>query len=194
MTTEDYSSWHEACPSPISYSLGHCYICEKEEMLCFMEEKDGKYHCKMCAALPPYSDSLYNGILAFQRLFRAYYESKKKPCANCGNLSLSLHEFCADMGPICSFCVEEEVEQMRTHYEENNTCDYCNMDPCRCQEDQGPCEDCGNPWECVCLELAEDAALKRHRRVCGDKRCDGTCGTLSCGCVDVCKDHCNEEW
>lgn len=174
------------------YETRDCCFCGYNTYPDYMTEREGEWWCEKCAALPPYSDTLYSAIVAFQSLFRTYREKKAKPCGSCGNPSLHLWDFIVNMPPICSSCMEMEIQVMREAEEDqDHSCSYCNMDPCRC-EDAGPCEDCGNPWECVCLEQAEDAALKRHRRVCGDKTCDGTCGTLPCGCIDVCR--CEDAW
>ena len=172
--------------------MDYCYICEQYTYIEGMEKhQDGHNYCGRCSFIPPYSDALYNAIVGVQRLFRSYYEKKAKPCGRCGGSFLHLQEFHAGLPPICQYCVDEEIEEMRQEYEEERECPHCYNDPCRCEEDDGPCEDCGNPWQCVCLEQVEEAELKRHRRICGDRHCDGSCGTLSCGCIDKCKcdDH-----
>lgn len=172
-------------PTYLPYQKVCCDLCGLDNWFGYMTQRDDGIYCEQCAALPPYSDKLYNAIVALQRLFRAHYQKAAKPCANCGHNFLYLHDFRTDMGPICYYCIEDELEEIREQYqqdeEDNNSCGY---------DEPGPCEDCGNPYECVCLELKEDAYLKRHRRVCGDKTCDGGCGTLDCGCIDVCRNRC----
>ena len=179
-TTEEYyeTSWDQYQ----DYRQTYCYICDHYTYAAYMEEKeDGHFYCDRCAFIPPYSDALWNGLVAFQRLFRAYFGKKAKPCFNCEKLVLHLHHYKG--GQICTECLEEDIDRRREELE----CRCCYHDPCRCEDDAGPCEDCGNPYECVCLEQEEDARLARHRRICGFPDCDGGCGTLDCGCIDKCK-------
>ncbi len=185
-TTEEYyeTSWDQYQ----DYRQTYCYICDHYTYAAYMEKReDGNFYCDRCAFIPPYSDALYNGLVGFQRLFRAYFAAKAKVCGKCGNSHLHLHEFRKYMSPICSSCMEDEIDEMREQYEGERECSTCYHHPCRCEDDAGPCEDCGNPYECICLEQKEDARLFRHRRICGFPDCDGGCGTLDCGCIDKCK-------
>lgn len=165
------------------YQKCECYICGNEYWYGNMVEKNGNPHCEMCASLPPYSDALYWGIVGFQKLFRAFFSKNAKICASCHEPHLGLKDFRKDIGPICERCVQEEIDHIRQELE----CPGCGYEQCHCYEDEGICEECGNPHECVCLELKEDARLARHRRTCGLPDCDGDCGTLACGCIDKCK-------
>jgi hypothetical protein len=180
------------------YRQENCYICDYYTYTSDMEERHGLFYCNRCAFIPPYSNVLYNGIVGLQRLFRAYFAAKAKPCGKCGYSSIRLEEFRTDMGPLCRYCVEEEICEMRREYEDDEEeCSDCGYQACHCHdhEDEGPCEDCGNPYECVCAEQLEDAHLARHRRACGDPKCDGKCGTLLCGCIDVCRGRCGlRDW
>lgn len=159
-----------------------CWICDVGCPAADMEEREGVFYCQKCAALPPYSPSLFNAIVAVQRLFRERLEQQKRVCTRCNDRT---HRWeIKDDYLLCIYCVDQVEDEEQ---EKENECDYCSMNPCRC-DDTGPCEDCGNPWECVCLEQAIDASLKRHRKLCGDLHCDGTCGVQSCGvCIDFCK-------
>jgi hypothetical protein len=196
-TTTEYheTSWDQYQ----EYKRSSCYICDEYTYAAYMKQhEDGHIYCDKCAFIPPYSDALYNGIIGLQRLFRTYFAAKAKPCGKCGTPSMRLREFRTDMGPLCHYCVEEEIDVMRREYEDDrDECSDCGYQACHCydHDDEGPCEDCGNPYECVCLEQQEDARLARHRRVCGDLRCDGDCGVLNCGCIDVCRGRCgNRDW
>jgi hypothetical protein len=177
------------------YRQTNCYICEYFTYAAYMEEReDGHFYCENCAFIPPYSHTLYNAIVGLQRLFRAYFEKKAKPCGSCDYLTIHLSpSLLVGKAPVCKYCADEELYEMRREYEDDHEeCSDCGYQVCHCHdhEDEGPCEDCGNPYECVCLEQVEDARLARHRRVCGDKECDGSCGTLDCGCIDVCRGRC----
>ncbi len=60
---------------------------------------------------------------------------------------------------------------------------------CRCS-----CEHCGNKWcDGVCKQDDDTESC-----YCGDHDCDYTCGTLSCGCIDICRGRCGfhsgREW
>jgi len=184
--TSDYyeTSWDQYQ----DYRRDYCYICDQYTYTEYMEQKeDGYYYCERCAKLPPYSDELYNGIVAFQRLFRDYFAAKAKPCGKCGTSSLFLSDFRKDMRPLCPSCVVEEIdENLAEEEEEEERDDY---------HDEGPCEECDGYYECICAEMKEEARLANHRRICGDSRCEGDCGVLDCGCIDVCRGRCgNGDW
>jgi hypothetical protein len=186
--TEIYSSKEEHYETSWDqyqeYRRTTCHICDHYTYAAYMEQReDGNFYCDRCAFIPPYSDALYNGLVAFQRLFRAHFAAKAKPCGKCGTSSLFLRDFRTDMGPLCPSCVDEEIDDMREEYEREHD-----------GHDEDPCEDCGQ-YDCVCAELKEDARLARHRRICGISTCEGDCGTLDCGCIDVCRGRCGlREW
>jgi hypothetical protein len=167
-----------------SYELTDCYICEASYYYKYMEERGGQLFCERCAKIPPYTDALYNGIVGFQRLFRAYLAAKGKPCGNCKKLCLKTHDYFTDKQPICSICLEYALDDERRERE----CPCCYSDPCHCDDGSWWCDKCEGEWGCVCAEIKDEKELARHRRVCRDKQCDGTCGVLLCGCIDVCRD------
>ena len=180
-TTEEYyeTSWDQYQ----DYRQTYCYICDHYTYAAYMEKReDGNFYCDRCAFIPPYSDALWNGLVGFQRLFRAYFAAKAKPCFNCEKLVLHLHDYKG--GQICTECLEEDIDRRREELE----CRCCYSDPCCCgQESDGWCEKCEGQYGCVCAEQEEDARLFRHRRICGFPDCQGDCGTLDCGCIDKCK-------
>jgi hypothetical protein len=153
----------------------YCDLCDTYTYRVYMKEREGGLFCPNCAILPPYSDSLYDAIVALQRLSRAYFKKNAKPCGKCEKPSLKRTEFFKEGDPICENCLEDELDKMREQ-----------MDS-RSDEDDGWCSDCEGQWGCVCLEQKLEASLLRHQRICGVKSCDGTCGTLDCGCIDVCR-------
>lgn len=173
----------------VRFQQASCDLCGcttyKDEML----ERDEGLYCKDCGTLPPYSDRLYDALVLIQRLFKARFYTTAKPCMNCERKTLRLRECYG--GQVCTECHEDLTEWEHEHEEEEHECQCCYFNPCRC-DDSGPCEECGNPYECVCAELREDAYLARHRRICGHADCDGGCGVLDCGCIDKCK--CNDHW
>ncbi len=155
-----------------------CDLCDAYTWRDYMTEREDGIYCEKCAALPPYSDALYNAIVLFQRLFRAHFKAKAEPCYMCLRPCLELHGF--HDGRVCKHCYDELALERE--------CPICFNDPCRCEEGDGWCEKCEGEWGCVCVEGAEEVArIYLHRRVCGDHQCDGGCGTLDCGCVDKCK-------
>jgi hypothetical protein len=159
-----------------------CALCGQHHWEDSMTEREGALHCEMCAALPPYSDALYNAIVGFQRLFKQYFKKKAHQCFNCEMPSLTLYEF--QGGKVCGGCYDDLHEREQ---EEHRDCPGCGHYPCRCEDDGGWCENCECPHGCVCAEQEEDARLRRHRKICGFPDCEGGCGTLDCGCVDKCK-------
>lgn len=170
------------------YAQCYCDLCGFWTYKAYMTETHSGLCCDKCAALPPYSDELYSGIVAFQRLFRAHFAATAKPCGQCHKLCLKRTDFLKDTEPICEECLEEELDALR-----EESCDSCCHNPCLCHDD-GWCSECEGEWGCVCAERAEDERRHKerkhlvfHRKVCGDKSCDGHCGTLDCGCIDVCR-------
>jgi hypothetical protein len=91
-------------------------------------------------------------------------------------MTLTRHEF--EGGLLCTDCHSELADH---------------RDDCEHDEPE-PCEDCNNPYECVCAEQKADARLIRHRRICGFVDCEGDCGTLDCGCIDKCKCWHHDVW
>lgn len=178
-------SWHPAIPSKMADRFAQCYcdLCGFYTYKSYMTEREDGLFCPKCAELPPYSDALYDAILALQGLFRKHFEKRAKPCGKCEKPSLKRTDFLKDCEPICECCLEDELDKIR----EEMDCRYCDSHPCRCDEDDGWCSDCEGQWGCVCIEQKVEASLMRHQRICGDKNCDGTCGTLDCGCIDVCR-------
>lgn len=160
------------------FQKANCDLCGCYTWKDSLEMREEGLACYACVKLPPYSDELYRGLVNLQRLFRKHFEEAAKPCHNCEKKTLTLHEF--QDGLICEEC-EHELNPPP------ETCDDCGYEHCHCDENGGPCEECGNPHECVCAEHQEDARLVRHRRICGFADCEGDCGTLDCGCIDKCK-------
>ncbi len=68
--------------------------------------------------------------------------------------------------------------------EEDAGCGWCHDSPCRCDMRDDCCPSCGSDGRCYCYEPAEWV------HYCGMADCDGDCGTLSCGCIDVCRNRC----
>lgn len=162
------------------FQQASCDLCGFYTWKDHMEHRDEGLLCYDCAQLPPYSDELYNALVLIQRLFRKHFEQAAQPCFNCERRTLKRYEF--EGGLVCSECLDELSNHDHDHEHEHDD------EP----EDEGPCEECGNPHECVCAELREDAYLARHRRICGLPDCDGGCGALDCGCIDKCK--CDDRW
>ena len=188
MTTSETSykmdDYHETSYDQYKeYRQDYCYICDHYTYTAYMEERDGVFYCDRCATLPPYSDALYNGLVAFQRLFRAHFAAKAKPCGNCKKPCLKTHDYYTDKPPICAECLEEELDAERRERE----CPGCGYETCHCDDGSWWCDKCEGSWGCTCAEQEEDARLRRHRRICGFPDCDGDCGTLDCGCIDKCK-------
>lgn len=76
-----------------------------------------------------------------------------------------------------------------------NYCRECGDAPCSCRDDH--CPGCGNRYSCDCrddrdsyCDPYDDEPNCAH---CGSG-CDGDCGTLSCGCVDVCRGRCDSDY
>lgn len=180
---EQYDYYETSYQQYLEYRQDYCYICDHYTYTEYMEERDGVFYCDRCAKLPPYSDELYYGIVGLQRLFRAHFAAKAKPCGTCKKPCLKRHDYYTDRQPICTECLDEALDELRREQE----CPCCYNDPCRCDDGSGWCDECEGQWGCVCAEQEEDARLRRHRRACGDKHCDGDCGTLDCGCIDVCR-------
>ncbi len=66
-------------------------------------------------------------------------------------------------------------------------CRECWSAPCECRydpDDDGCCPGCGDSY---CRGDCDDEPSCPH---CGPG-CDGTCGALSCGCIDVCRGRCD---
>lgn len=167
------------------FTQSPCVLCSQSHWDAHMTERSDGLYCEPCASLPPYSDGLFSAIVSFQELFRTYFKARAKQCFNCEKFTLTLHEF--EGGLVCEHCEEELTPPSDEEEEEEEGCDHCGHALCHCDDGGGSCEECGNPYECVCAELKEDAYLARHRRICGLPDCDGTCGTMDCGCVDKCK-------
>lgn len=159
------------------FQKANCDLCGCHTWRDSLEQREDGLYCYNCAKLPPYSDKLFNAIVAIQQLFRKYFEATALPCFNCEKKTLCLYEFHG--GHVCDEC-ERELSSQHEHEHDDEP------------DDEGPCEECGNPHECVCAELREDAYLTRHRRICGLPDCDGGCGALDCGCIDKCK--CHDDW
>ena len=66
--------------------------------------------------------------------------------------------------------------------------EYCECgrlpEKCICHLIEMCCNFCGSEGSCRC----NDDILPSH--YCGDWMCPGDCGTLSCGCIDVCRGRC----
>jgi hypothetical protein len=195
-----------------------CYICDHYNYAACMEEReDGNFYCDRCVDLPPYSDRLWDALVAIQRTFRARFEREAVVCPCCSKKTLKLRLFRDPLPPpppppkplperfswmavppprtyprepICANCIYEIEEEER----EERECPGCGFEDCRCDDGSGWCEKCEGPHGCVCAEQEEDARLVRHRRMCRIPDCDGNCGTLPCGCTDFCKKHCEDAW
>lgn len=166
------------------FRQANCYICDYYTWTDNMEEREeGIFYCERCASLPPYSDKLYNALVAFQHLFRAYFAKKAKACGDCKCLTLKTYDYYKDKEPICYECLHDALDEERQKME----CPGCYENPCRCDDGSWWCDKCEGSWGCVCAEQEEDARLRRHRRICGFPACEGDCGTLDCGCIDKCK-------
>lgn len=173
----------------LEYRQDYCYICDHYTYTEYMEERDGVFYCDRCAKLPSYSDELYNGLVAFQRLFRAHFAAKAKPCGSCKKPCLKTHDYYTDKAPICGRCLDDALYEERQALE----CPGCGYENCHCDDGSGYCSECEGTWGCICAEQKEDAHLIRHRRICGMPACEGDCGTLDCGCIDVCRRG-HDEW
>lgn len=165
------------------YQRENCWICGWEHYVAHMVPEADHFLCDMCAALPPYSDELYEGLVKLQRLFRAYFAATAKPCGKCKKPSLKRTDFLKDCEPICEECLEDELDKTR-----EQSCDYCAMSPCRCSDMYSGCSECGGQYECLCAEWREEEYQRRNRHYCGDEDCEGGCGVQRCGvCIDVCR-------
>ncbi len=70
-------------------------------------------------------------------------------------------------------------------------CRDCYSTPCECRrydrdDNDDGCPGCGDKW---CDGRCDDEPSCPH---CGPG-CDGTCGALGCGCIDVCRGRCDSE-
>jgi hypothetical protein len=73
-------------------------------------------------------------------------------------------------------------------------CNGCHFDvyTCKCHLIDFCCPGCGSDGRCHCDNVQEEAEDWTH--YCGRRECDGDCGTLSCGCIDTCRDRCGTKW
>jgi hypothetical protein len=158
-----------------------CALCSTLHYCSYMEEREDGFYCDQCAVLPPFNDKLYSALVSFQRLFRAHFAAKAKPCGSCKKQCLKLYDYYTDIPSICIQCVYEEQEQRQ--------CPYCYEERCRCDDGSDWCEKCECPFgTCICAELKEERESKRIHH-CGDPECAWNCGVLRCGCIDICRNH-----
>ena len=84
--------------------------------------------------------------------------------------------------PTCTKYIEEE--------DDPSYCRTCWSAPCECgrydRDDDDYCPGCGDR---CCNGHCDDEPDCRY---CGSG-CDGTCGALSCGCIDVCRGRCDSD-
>jgi len=71
-------------------------------------------------------------------------------------------------------------------------CKGCHIDvySCKCHMIDSCCPSCGSEGRCHCDDAQEESWI----HYCGRRDCDGDCGTLSCGCIDTCRDYCGTKW
>ncbi len=85
--------------------------------------------------------------------------------------------------PSCAKYIEEE--------DDPSYCRTCWSAPCDCdrydREDDG-CPGCGSNY-CSGYCIDDEPTCS-----CGCADCGGDCGTLSCGCIDVCRGRCDSEY
>ncbi len=74
----------------------------------------------------------------------------------------------------------------------NEMCKGCHFDvyTCKCYMIENYCAGCGSEGRCHCEEQEEE----ERTHYCGMRDCEGDCGTLSCGCIDTCRDRCGTKW
>jgi hypothetical protein len=162
------------------YQEANCDICGWHTWKADLQECFEGFVCWQCARLPACTDEIYQGLVRIQRLFRKHRAAASKPCFHCEKPTLTRYEF--EGGLVCENCHYELADR---RHDEHCHCDDCEHEDER--DEPEPCEDCNNPYECVCAEQKADARLIRHRRICGFADCEGDCGTLDCGCIDKCK-------
>ena len=83
----------------------------------------------------------------------------------------------------CPTCAAYIYEQ-----DDPSFCRECYSAPCECRDDGGDewCYGCGDRY---CRGHCDDGPACP----CRYDGCDGDCGTLSCGCIDVCRGRCDPE-
>lgn len=86
--------------------------------------------------------------------------------------------------PCCAKYIEEEDDPLYCHTCWSTPCDCDRYD--REDDDDGCCPGCGDR---CCNGHCDD---EPNCPSCGPG-CDGTCGALSCGCIDVCRGRCDSE-
>ena len=96
-----------------------------------------------------------------------YTVEHKLKCDKCG-----VHINIQDHPDYCRFCCEAPCECRDDYYDrDDDGCPGCGETYCRGCDDYGDEPDCPS---------------------CGPG-CDGTCGALSCGCIDVCRGRCDPD-
>ena len=84
--------------------------------------------------------------------------------------------------PCCAKYIEEEDDPAY--------CRTCWSAPCECgryDDDDDGCPGCGDKYCCGRCDEPDECP-------CGFGPCDGNCGTLGCGCVDVCRGRCDPDY